>query len=359
MYRLLAFAVVALFVLVQAPAMAGPYPDYRNGYLNDFVEILGAEDASAVEQMLRGVRAEHGIEMTVAIIASRQNFDPANSLEAFATRMFNGWGIGDPERNDGVLFLVVTDDREMRLELGAGYADAWDRQAEQIVQNIMVPNFRDGKMAQGIKAGVGTMIARIRNNVSQGKAPTDSPFNDGTAVGADAPKDKGGGWLGWILAVLGVPIAAGGAWVARRYVRYKPRSCTRCSTRMALRDEGSDDAYLDAGARREEQLGSVDHDVWSCPACGHVRIEAWRNWFSRYGECPACEHRTRHTVSTVLSSASTISMGVRELRHSCLHCGHAYTETKVIPKKSRSRSSSGGSSFGGGSSSGGGASGRW
>jgi hypothetical protein len=42
-------------------------------------------------------------------------------IESFATNLFNAWGIGDAERNDGVLLLVARDDRLVRIELGAGY----------------------------------------------------------------------------------------------------------------------------------------------------------------------------------------------------------------------------------------------
>lgn len=357
MYRLLATALIALTVLAHLPALASPYPEYRSIYVNDFAGLLSEDEATEIEEMLRSARAELGIEITVAIIESRQNFDPSDSLEAFATRMFNGWGIGDAQRNDGVMFLILTEDREMRLELGAGFVDAWNRQAEQIVQNIMVPNFRDGNMALGLKAGVATLTARARNNVMQGKAPTESPFNDGTIAEDFTPAEEDGGWLGWILGTLGVSGVGGGMWAIGRYLRYKPRDCANCGTRMGLLNETSDDAHLDSGNRLEEEINSVDYDVWECTSCAHVQITRWRNWFSAYGACRECQYRSLESDREVLRAATYSSSGRARIDYNCLHCGHAYSKTVTIPRKKKSKS--GGSSFGGGRSSGGGASGSW
>ena len=117
--------------------------------------------------------------------------------------------------------------------------------------------------------------------------------------------------------------------------------------------------YLDEGSRVEESIKSVDYDVWQCPECEHIHIERWRNWFSRYGACRACNYRALESDNRVLRSATTSSSGLKEITYECVHCGETWMETKTIPRRSSSSSSSSSSSFGGGSSSGGGGSGSW
>src|SRR5690606_18788505 len=98
---------------------------------------------------------------TVLTIATRGDYDPSPSIEAFATGLFNAWGIGDASRNDGILVLVATNEREMRLELGAAYDQGYDVLAQDIVSRFFLPDIRDGDPARGIVGGSGEVMARI------------------------------------------------------------------------------------------------------------------------------------------------------------------------------------------------------
>jgi uncharacterized protein len=361
---LLGLVFVALSVI---GARAEPWPAYDNIFVNDFAGILDPEREANLTDRLTRLRDEHGIEMTVVTIRSINAYDPADSFEAFATRMFNGWGIGNAERNDGVMFLIAVEDRKMRLEVGAGYHEDWNGQAKSIIDNIMIPNFKKGEMGLGVEAGVGTMIARLTTNIAAGRAATDSPRDLVVIRGGSstAPSSSGGflDWLSgvgsWLWAVIVVPLLGGGAWLVRQYIRTRPRHCVNCKTKMVVLTETEDDEHLDEGSLLEESIKSVDYDVWECPSCAHVHIERWRNWFSRYGACRACKYRALESDSRVLRPATTSSSGLKEITYNCLHCGETWMETKTIPRRSKSSSSSSSSSFGGGRSSGGGASGSW
>ena len=355
-----------LLLLLTGTAHSEPFPEYDSVYVNDFANALDDETIGKLSSQLAEIRETHGIEMTVVTIGTIDAYDPADSWEHFATRMFNGWGIGDPVRNDGVMFLFAMQDRNMRLEVGAGYHSDWDKAASDIVQSIMVPNFKQGNVNGGVLAGVGTMIARIKTNVASNRAATESPFGDSTKQSASSTTsirvsghDQSGGTLDWLWYSLVVPVLGGGAFLFRRFLRLRPRNCQKCQTRMELLDEVADDAHLDEGSQLEENIKSVDYDVWQCPRCSHAHIERWRNWFSRYGACPSCKYRALESDSTTLRSATTSSTGLRRIDYNCVNCGHEYSETKTIPRRSKSSSSSSSSSFSGGSSSGGGASGSW
>ena len=156
-----------------------------------------------------------------------------------------------------------------------------------------------------------------------------------------------------------------GGWLLRRWIRLRARNCRACGTPQVRLGERADDAYLDSGERAEESVGSVDHDVWSCPSCGRVDKAGWSNWFSGYGRCPACSARTRREISTTLVRATEYSGGTVRVDGRCTHCGHADSHTRSTPRLSRSSGSSFGSSggssrgSGGGTSSGRGGGGSW
>jgi uncharacterized protein len=149
----------------------------------------------------------------------------------------------------------------------------------------------------------------------------------------------------------------------RKSFRTLPRPCTKCRSKMTRLDEQADDAFLARNQIFEEGLKSVDYDVWACPSCDAVRVEAYPNRFSKYDACPACRTVAFHTISTsTLVAATTASSGLREVIKGCGFCNHRKKFTETIPRIVSSSSSGGGSrggSFGGGSSGGGGASSRW
>lgn len=162
----------------------------------------------------------------------------------------------------------------------------------------------------------------------------------------------------------------------RRRLRSAPRTCSKCSKEMSRLDEAKDDVYLQKGQVMEENLGSVDYDVWFCRNCENTSVESYDAIFTSYEKCGKCSYKTAHvTGSRTVTSPTYTSTGTGSRDHQCKNCGHAWTTSYTIPMLVRSSSSSsggssggsssgggssgGGSSFGGGSSGGGGAGGSW
>ena len=96
------------------------------------------------------------------------------------------------------------------------------------------------------------------------------------------------GWFG------GAGTAGLAAWVYnfRKYRRFGPHGCSKCGTRLELLSEQDEDPKLLPVQRLEEKIGSVDYDVWICPACLNTDTERYLQPFSRFKECPKCHGRT-------------------------------------------------------------------
>lgn len=168
MIRILATLLMMVWPLV---VQAEPYPAPRDLSVNDFADLLSADTEARLDADLDSLRDETGIEATIVTLADRGAYDPAPSLEAFATRLFNGWGIGDATRNDGILILVLSGNREMRIELGSGYNPEYDIPAQDIINRVMLPAFREGRMETGIETGTQEVISRIARRHAGGLAP--------------------------------------------------------------------------------------------------------------------------------------------------------------------------------------------
>jgi uncharacterized protein len=336
-----------------AVAEGGEVPGYREIYVNDYADLLDAGAEARVRADLIELYERTGIEMTVLTIEDMGSFDHQGTIESFATRLFNTWGIGNAVRNDGVLVLVSRFDREMRIELGSGYGRARDDDMKRVIDEVFTPAFRRDDYRGGIEAGVEETIFEVAGAYPGG-------YDSGTL---DRGRDKIFRFFkrigGWLYALIAVPAGAF-ALLFRRYLRHRPRPCPRCSTMMIRAGETEDDAHLEEGEVTEERLQSVDYDVWQCPHCENVEIKRHPSLFSRFEKCPACDYRTLSSTSETITPATTSSTGLMRVRYDCRQCDHKNSVIRTIPEvPERSSSSSGRSSFGGGSSSGGGASGSW
>jgi uncharacterized protein len=194
-------------------------------------------------------------------------------------------------------------------------------------------------------------------------------------------------YYAWHAPRPGQPMAlVGGAGLAslaawgfnlKRYRRFGPHGCSKCGTQLELLSDQHDDAKLSAVQRLEEEIGSVDYDVWICPACMNADAERYVKPFSSFKTCPKCNGRTyKEDAARVIRAATTLRAGLSKIEGRCVSCNHKNVRNVTLPlivASSSSDSSSysggggfsggggggGGGSFGGGSGGGGGASRGW
>ena len=211
------FLFVMIVCLFPMASIAQPYPSPISPHVNDFAQLLGTEDLAEVSGMLKSLKADTGIQMTIITLESQTPYAPDETLEEFATNLFNDWGIGDATRNDGILVLVLPDDRAMRIELGAGYDASWNNEAGRVIDRSYLPSFRSDKYARGIKDGVADTIALLAR-----------PY----AKGQSAPKSNDSP----LVFIVGLFAAV--AFTFRRWLgdmATKLRKCPSCMHRGALR----------------------------------------------------------------------------------------------------------------------------
>lgn len=346
--------VIMLWLAVSVqPATSQTYPEDRDPYVNDYADLLTPAQEQEIAEKLADLRKNRDIEMTVLTITRRSDYSQTVTNEAFATNLFNRWGIGDRNRNDGVLFLVSRFDRDMRIEVGSGYGRTKDEALKKIIDRVIIPKFRLNTYDAGIIEGIDHTIREIA-----GVWPGQYDANSFTRWWTDIWM-----WAGGFIVLMFAPM---GWLVWRAYVAAKRRAPRRCpidgSWMPRVLDE-YEHKHLTSGQIKEEELASKEYDVWICRDCDHVTIEGFRRWFSRQTLCNNCGYKTLESYNTeTIVPATRISYGERRTDFRCYHCEEKYSVFKSLPKL-RDNISSGGSSFGGGggggSSSGGGASGSW
>lgn len=144
-----------------AGAQSG-YPPRTDAYVDDIAQVIEPQDEAAIRQILEDLRATRGVGAAVVTIGSIGDYSTGDqTIESFATHLFNAWGLGDAQRNDGVLVLVAVDDRLVRIELGAGYDASYEARMRTVINEHFLNDFRSGRTSMGIVSGVRALVHEL------------------------------------------------------------------------------------------------------------------------------------------------------------------------------------------------------
>jgi uncharacterized protein len=310
--RLIVAVLAALLLLHTTVSAQSPYPQRADRQINDYAGALADADKTTIHSAQTALLRERGAELVVVTINSVDDYDvPEQTIEAFATNLFNSWGIGDRQRNDGVLLLVAIKDRKVRIEVGSGYGDSYNSAMQGVIDEDILPRFRTGNYSQGIVNGVRGIRVVLTAAPSQSSTFVASPL---VIAG---------------VLVAGFALVLGTAQVAlhrRRRWRNPPlrqvMMCGHCHRPMDELGIELVDADLDAGHRVERQLGSVHYQLWECRSCGSRKRQSQPGATLRYRSCPKCRYRTLEDDEQITQPPSHTRRGLKVTTRHCHYCGY-------------------------------------
>lgn len=148
-----------------------PQQAYR-GWVTDMAGVLSENAKQQLNQQIGELEAKNGTEIAVVTVPTTQ---PSPTPKHFTTELFNYWGIGKQGIDNGILFLVSIGDRRVEIETGYGMeAILPDGRVGNIIDNQIIPNFRQGNFEQGILDGTKALIDVINLSVEFENLGTDS-----------------------------------------------------------------------------------------------------------------------------------------------------------------------------------------
>lgn len=333
-----------------------PNPRTAGSWVSDTAMVIPADAEERINRRVDALQAELGAEIAV-VTAHEVDGTP----KEVATALLNAWGVGAAKANNGVLVLLVVDARRVEIEVGYGLeAVLTDGVTGRLLDEHVVPAFKQGDYAGGLEGGVAAIDARLRGDPESTQVGTggavDVPGGGETtevASRASSMSRETSLLTAGMTGVAGLALAGGWVWWGR-----KRRQCPVCGKPMVQLAEDADDAHLSEGQRAEERLGSVDYEVRYCEEHQQIRVLSHVRWFSAYHRCTVCGHRTMTRTSRTLENATYTHGGRVEVNEACTFCSHHATHVHTTPRLQRSSGTSGGTSgggsFGGGGRSGGG-----
>lgn len=242
---------VFLWLCLTASAVAQEMPQPLSDKVSDFAGVLDATEEGRIDRALQALRDETGVHMVVVTMATLDEHGGAGRrLEDYAKSLFNAWGVGDAKRNDGILLLVVTGPREARIALGAGYDAVYDGRAARVLTTAVLPEFREGRLAGGIEAGITSARERLVVPFKVGRpvSLTEGFEPEGGAFGTVAPWAAGAGGIGGLLSLI--------LWRARAR-----RTCPKCGEQTLTRTR----EVITPPSRLASGSG-IEHMI--CDSCG-------------------------------------------------------------------------------------------
>ncbi|MEG4985361.1 TPM domain-containing protein [Microcoleus sp. BR0-C5] len=155
---LLCFSAIAFPLTSQAITVQEvPNPrQVNNTWVTDKANILSDSTETQLNQMISDLEAKNGSEIAVVTVPDTK---PSATPKAFATELFNFWGIGKKGKNNGVLLLISSGERRVQIETGSGIQSILpDAQVVGIIKTEITPRFKQQDFNGGTLAGTKALV---------------------------------------------------------------------------------------------------------------------------------------------------------------------------------------------------------
>ncbi|MFL5298068.1 MAG: TPM domain-containing protein [Phenylobacterium sp.] len=159
-------AVLAFFVLAGA-ALAAPKFPALTGRVVDDAHVLSPATQQKLDGELASLEAQTGHQLVVATVPDLQGYE----IEDYGYQLGRNWALGRKGVNDGAILLVAPKERKVRIEVGYGLEPVLtDALTSVILQRKVLPQFKAGRMEQGIVDGAEALVGQLALPEDQAKA---------------------------------------------------------------------------------------------------------------------------------------------------------------------------------------------
>ena len=348
----------------------------NGGWVKDMADILSDETETKINRLIADLETTNGTEIAVVTVPDTS---PAATPKAFATELFNYWGIGKADTDNGVLFLISVEDRRVEIETGSGLQTILpDTEIKEIIDNKITPQYKQGNYDRGTLNGTKALVVALDSTQSSQNWLL-FPI---AVIGGGITFFLTKGFLLWLKRRKNVYVDPNKTTVDLKRSDSRDVHCANCQQLM----EKETNIKLSKPQQIANELGGVSYRGYKCLSCKDKAnpyvILAYISNSDRYQICPDCQELTVIRIEEAIEEATQYRQGKRLITKKCHCCDYQTEKTTTIPRlynhstsnyhnhshNNSSSSYSGGSygggsdsggSFGGGSSDGGGAGGDW
>lgn len=154
------------------------------GFVSDYAEIIDEATESSLNALLKELQEKTTAEVAVLTVKSTKPLDPFT----YGLEVFERWGLGHPEKDNGLLFLVAVEDRQVRVITGYGLEGLLpDGRLGRLLDEQVIPYFKVDDYSGGISSGVRAIARIIAEDAGVELAGLDVGEGEGGPPGPSAP----------------------------------------------------------------------------------------------------------------------------------------------------------------------------
>ena len=151
-------AVACLLAALLLPVSADVVSPDDRFYVYDGAQVLSAQTEDYILKANQELESKTGAQIVVVTIPSLEG----QALEEYATELFRKWGIGDAEKDNGILLLCAVEDRQFRVEVGYGLeGDLPDGKTGRMQDTYIIPLLKENDFDGGIKNGFSAFLQEV------------------------------------------------------------------------------------------------------------------------------------------------------------------------------------------------------
>ncbi|WP_158335393.1 TPM domain-containing protein [Campylobacter concisus] len=145
-----------------------------NEQINDEAHIFSQNERDELLNLVQNFEQNSTTQIAIVTLNSLES----RSIEELSLEIARGYKLGQKEDNNGVLLVVAPNEKKVRIEVGYGLEGVLtDAVASEIINSVMIPEFKNGKMSEGVKDGVLAIIkAASGEEFSSKTSLSDLPF---------------------------------------------------------------------------------------------------------------------------------------------------------------------------------------
>lgn len=214
--------------------------------------IIQPQDVERINQLLQTVEDSLGIEVAVVAIESIGD----NDARMFATDLFQHWGLGKKDKDNGLLIQLVTEPTQRSVVFETGYGLEGilpDAITYRLQQKYMIPDLKAGDYSTGMLKGVAAVKEYLLASDYERAAMTGINNNRQAKEGDDL--------FLWLFLILAIVFPAG-LFILVSFLKYRPRICPRCGQKTLV--------YVGQQVvqRATYQAEGMTEETYRCKNCG-------------------------------------------------------------------------------------------
>lgn len=263
--RLLAIWLAGLLFVSLTPLHLSAAKDYtvetipnvrlsdRYNHVSNPDGIIQSQDVDRINSLLQTVEDSLGIEVAVVAVESIGE----NDARMFATDLFQHWGLGKKDKDNGLLIQLVTEPTQRSVVFETGYGIEGvlpDAITYRLQQKYMIPDMKAGDYSAGMLKGV----AAVKDYLMA------SDYERATMTGETRTREGNGDKPFMLLFMIMIIVFPAGIFILVSFLKYRPRVCPRCGQKTLV--------YVGQQVIQKATYHSegLAEDTYRCKNCGYT-----------------------------------------------------------------------------------------